>query len=126
MHCGRVENVKLVHLLNMREHKRSKSITGSANRLLEKICKNMKEGQNCTRISQILTEQAGPVFGRCTAQISAGTPAFLTEVSRGFPQSLQANIGMETRSGQDRSLSNIFQFILFLTLCRPDSDNAVK
>lgn len=45
MHCGRTESVKLVPLLNLREYKRSEHNPGSVNILLEKICKNMKEGR---------------------------------------------------------------------------------
>jgi hypothetical protein len=44
-------------------------------------------------------------FEMCSVRVLAGTPAFLTEVRSGFPQSLRTNAGIVRRFGQD----NLFQ-----------------
>jgi hypothetical protein len=54
------------------------------------------------------------VFRRCSVRISAKTPAILTEVSRGFPQSFRTNCGIVPRlgHGHDVFLPNTFQFVI--------------
>jgi Mlc titration factor MtfA (ptsG expression regulator) len=47
-------------------------------------------------------------------QISAGTPAILTEVFCGFPQSLRMNAGEVSQLYHEYFLPNPFQFIITL------------
>jgi hypothetical protein len=42
-----------------------------------------------------------PVFGTRSVLISAGVPTILTEMFRGFPQSLQLNVGIVSPLGGD-------------------------
>jgi hypothetical protein len=46
--------------------------------------------------------------------MSAGTPEILTEIFRGFPQPLDANVGVVLRIGHNRFLPNSIQFLLIL------------
>jgi hypothetical protein len=55
------------------------------------------------------------VFGRCWFRISAGTPAILTEVVPGIPQSLQANACTVSQSGHRHFLQSRFQFNIHLS-----------
>jgi hypothetical protein len=65
------------------------------------------------------TEQVGVAvtLGRCLVRRSVGKPAIMTEVLRGFPQSLQANAGIATPLDHDRLLPTPFQFIIHLSPC---------
>jgi len=52
---------------------------------------------------------------RCLLQMSVKSQATLGDSFIGFPESLQGNVGLESRSRQDRFLLNPFQlFILSL------------
>lgn len=64
--------------------------------------KNSSTGTECSLL----------VFGRFLVQIPAGTPAILTEVFCGFPQSLQASVEIVPRL--DRFLPSNFQFVSHL------------
>jgi hypothetical protein len=61
---------------------------------------------------------SGLVFGNWSVRISTGTPTILTDVFRGFPQSLQANSGWVLLLGYDRFLPNPLQFIYHPTIRR--------
>jgi hypothetical protein len=58
------------------------------------------------------------VFGRCLVQLSANTSAFLTEVYRGFPQSIQENSMTVAQLVHEHFLLNPFQFIVHRTSYR--------
>jgi hypothetical protein len=60
---------------------------------------------------------------RCSVRIQIGTPAILTDVFRGFPQSLQANVGTEYRSGHDGPFQNLFRFTTHLPPLRTDAND---
>jgi hypothetical protein len=48
--------------------------------------------------------------GRCSVRISVRTPAILNETFCIFLQLLQANVGIVSSLGQNRFLTNPFQF----------------
>jgi hypothetical protein len=54
--------------------------------------------------------------GGCSLRISAGTPAVLTEVFRGFPLSLHSNSEIVPRLCRDRFLPSPLQFIRHPTI----------
>jgi hypothetical protein len=51
--------------------------------------------------------------GRCWVRILTGTPVILTEVFRGFSQSLQVNVRILPLLSHNRHLPNPFQFIFY-------------
>jgi hypothetical protein len=55
------------------------------------------------------------LIGRSRVWISVETPNILTEVLRGFPQSLKANAGIVPQTGHDRFLPDPSQFIIHLS-----------
>jgi hypothetical protein len=62
-------------------------------------------------LTELCPPESQHVFRRWSDRISAGTPAIMTEVFRGFPQTHHANYGRVPRLDHDRILPNPYQFI---------------
>jgi hypothetical protein len=72
----------------------------------------------CTSVQYWAGWSRGNAMGSFSDRISARMRAILTEILRGFPQSLHANAGIICELGHDRFLPHPFQFSISLSTHR--------